>query len=220
MAKTRLNQTHKSEIKRRIKLYILNLFNNDEEFKQLLKDEQKIEEILQEKYNNFTDTTLEIIKYLKACNIYGTADVLNVNYTYYMSTLSINCVQTYNCKFDYEYLKDKCSDFLKPGDCDYHMCMYPQTLMRVWLGKSEVWNNYNTKMEELNNKYSEMQTKMYMIVDNCKYLEDVKEYLPINEVINYINEVLYNCNTFISCITNEDLSLVKDFINNNKKEDN
>lgn len=218
MAKTRLNQTHRSEIKRKIKLYIQNLFNNDEEFKQLLKDEEKIEEILQEKYNYFTNTTPEIINYLKESNVYGSTEVESINYTYYQCRLSINCIQSYCSKFSYEYLKDRCSDFLKPDDYDYSMCMYSGRLMYIWLQQSEIWNNFNSKMVELNNKYSEMQTKMYMIVDNCKYLEDVKEYLPINEVINYINEVLYNCNTFISCITSEDLSLVKDFINNNKKD--
>lgn len=218
MAKTRLNQTHRTEIKRKIKLYIQNLFNNDEEFKQLLKDEEKIEEVLQEKYNYFTNTTLEIIKYLEASNIYGSTEVENINYTYYRCNISIKCVQTYSCKFGYEYLKDKCSDFLKPNDFDYSMCMYPGRLMYLWLHQSEIWDNYNTKMEELNNKYSEMQTKMYMIVDNCKYLEDVKEYLPIDAIINYVNEILYNCNTFISCITSEDLSIVKEFIHNNKKD--
>jgi len=217
MAKTKLNQSHRGEIKRKIKTYIQNLFNNDEEFKQLLKDEENIEKVLQEKYDYFTNTTPEIIKYLKASNIYGTTDVENEHYTYYNCILSINCLQSYNCKYNYDYLKDKCSDFLKPDDCDYSMCMYSGRLMYVWLHQSEIWNNFNTKMVELNNKYSEMQTKMYMIVDNCKYLEDVKEYLPISEIINYINEVLYNCNTFISCITSEDLSTVKDFINNNKK---
>ena len=218
MAKTRLNQSHRTEIKRKIKLYIQNLFNNDEEFKQLLKDEEKIEEILQEKYNYFTNTTPEVIKYLINCNIYDTSDVENTYYTYYQCILSIKCVQTYNSKFSYEYLKDKCSDFLKPNDCDYNMCVYSKTLMNIWLKQSDIWNNFNSKMEDLNNKYSEMQTKMYMIVDNCKYLEDVKEYLPIDAIINYINEVLYNCNTFISCITSEDLSIVKDFINNNKND--
>lgn len=218
MAKTRLNQTHRSEIKRKIKLYIQNLFNDDEEFKQLLKDEEKIEETLQEKYNYFTNTTPEIIKYLKESNVYGSTEVESENYTYYQCRLSINCMQSYCSKFSYDYLKDRCSDFLTPNDCDYSLCMYSGRLMYVWLKQSEIWNNYNTKMEELNDKYSEMQTKMYMIVDNCKYLEDVKEYLPIEEVINYVNEVLYNCNTFISCITSEDLSLVKDFINNNKKD--
>ncbi|MBR3490225.1 MAG: hypothetical protein IKH36_01920 [Bacilli bacterium] len=218
MAKTRLNQSHRNEIKRKIKNYIQNLFNNDEEFKQLLKDEEKIEKVLQEKHDYFTNTTIDITKYLKASNVYGSTDVEDIHYTYYHCILSIECTQTYNCKFSYEYLKDRCSDFLKLDDCDYSMCIYSGRLMHVWLQQSEIWNNFNSKMEELNNKYSEMQTKMYMIVDNCKYLEDVKEYLPIDAIINYINEVLYNCNTFISCITSEDLSLVKDFINNNKKD--
>lgn len=218
MAKTRLNQTHRNEIKRKIKIYIQNLFNDDEEFKQLLKDEEKIEEVLQEKYNYFTNTTSEIINYLKASNIYGTTDVEDINYTYYRCTISINCMQTYSNKFNYDYLKDRCSDFLTPGDCDYSMCIYSGRLMHLWLQETELWNNFNTKMEELNNKYSEMQTKMYMIVDNCKYLEDVKEYLPISVVIQFVNETLYNCNTFISVVTDADINLVKEFINNNKKD--
>lgn len=183
-----------------------------------MKDEEKIERILQEKYNYFTNTTSEIIKYLTDGNVYGSTEVENVCYTYYQCRLSIKCMQSYNCKFGYDYLKDKCSDFLKLGDCDYSLCIYSRRLMYIWLHQSDIWNNFNSKMEKLNNKYSEMQTKMYMIVDNCKYLEDVKEYLPIDTIINYVNEVLYNCNTFISCITSEDLSLVKDFINNNKKD--
>ena len=207
MAKTKLNQSRRNEIKRKITLYIQNLF----------KDEEKIKEVLQERYNYFTNTTPEIIKYLIDSNIYGSIDVENKNYIYYQCILSINCIQSYNSKFSYDYLKDRCSDFLTLNNCDYSMCMYSDRLMYVWLQQSEIWNNFNTKMVELNNKYSEMQTKMYMIVDNCKYIEDVKEYLPISEIIEYINEVLYNCNTFISCITSEDLSIVKDFINNNKK---
>ena len=99
MAKTKLNQSHRGEIKRKIKLYIQNLFNDDEEFKQLLKDEEKIEKILQEKYNYFTNTTPEIIKFLKESYVYGATEVDNVNYTYYQCRLSINCMQSYCCKF-------------------------------------------------------------------------------------------------------------------------
>lgn len=220
MAKTKLNQTKRSEIKRIIKDYIQRTFNNDERFKELVKYEECLETLLQDKFNYFTNTTEEVINYLKSCNCYGQADVLNENYTFYQCNLSIDCLQAYCCKYEFESLKEKCSDFLNIEDCDYSCCIYPNTLMRKWLYNYEGWNNYNTQMCDLNNEYSEMKTKMWMIVDNCKYLEDVKEYIPIEEIISYVNQALYNCNTFISCITNEDLSLVKDFINNNKKEDN
>lgn len=216
MAKTKLNKEKREEIKRIIRVYIHNEFNKDENFIKLKNLLTTFTECAQKEFDRVTNCTEEVKKFLKGTNLYGSCTIYNEHYTFYNQTIEIKAPYSYNVSILQEYIKDKVN-YITDSDCSYDNTITIRRLCEKYLESLDTFNNFEDEMSELNKKYLQMQEKMSVIVDNCKYLEDIKEYLPIDAVNKYVDECLYNCNTFISVVTTEDINLVKDFINRDKK---
>lgn len=216
MAKTKLNQTKRIQIKQIIKDYIQREFNKDEDFIKLKKLLTTFQKCAQDEFDRVTNCTEDVKKFLKGTKLYGSCKVYDQYYTFYEPTIEIQAPYSYNTSILKEYIKDK-TTYLNDSDFSYDYTISVRRLCEKYLESLATFNNFEEEMAELNKKYLQMQEKMSVIVDNCKYLEDIKEYLPIEEVNSYVDECLYNCNTFISVVTSEDINLVKDFINRDKK---
>lgn len=216
MAKIKLNKEKREQIKRIIRIYIQNEFNKDENFIKLKNLLTTFQKCAQDEFDRVTNCTEEVKKFLKGMNLYGSCAVYNEHFTYYSPSIEIKAPYSYNTSILEDYIKDKVA-FLRESDFSYDNTISVHRFCEKYLESLDTFNNFIEEMSELNKKYLQMQEKMSIIVDNCKYLEDVKEYLPIEEVNKYVDECLYNCNTFISVVTTEDINLVKDFINKNKK---
>ena len=212
MAKSKLNNTKRYEIKRIIAQYVKNEFEKDEKFVKFKEKIPYFADLAQKEYNKVAGITKDVKDFLELTNMWGSISAYSTYYSYYQLTIEIQGCYGYNCSFnldklskDYPYLKDT-----------YRSSCSSSSLANSYLQSLEEFNTWLNDFEKLNDEYNAMQNKMNAIVDNCKYLEDVKEFLPINEVIKYVDEALYNCNTFISVVTDADINLVKDFINKNK----
>ena len=216
MAKTKLNKEKRSELKRIIRYYIQKEFNNDEEFIKLKNLLTTFQKCVQDEFDRVTNCTEEVKKFLKGVKLYGSCGVYSEHYTFYSSSIEIQAPYSYNTSILREYIKDK-TTYLTDSCFSYDDTISVSRFCEKYLESLATFNKFKEDLGELNKKYLQMQEKMSIIVDNCKYLEDVKEYLPIDEVNTYVKECLYNCNTFISVMTSEDINLVKDFINKNKK---
>lgn len=216
MAKTKLNKEKRLELKRIIKDYIQRKFNKDEDFIKLKNLLTNFQKCAQDEFDRVTNCTEDIKKFLKGMKLYGSCTVYNEYYSFYNTTIEIQAPYSYNVSILQEYIKDK-TTYLKNFDFGYDDTISIRLLCEKYLQSLASFNKFEEEMAELNKKYLQMQEKMLVIINNCKYLEDVKEYLPIDEVNKYVDECLYNCNTFISVVTSEDINLVKDFINKNKK---
>ena len=216
MAKTKLNKEKREELKRIIRIYIQNEFNKDEDFIKLKDLLTTFQKCAQNEFDRVTNCTEDIKKFLKGMKLYGSCTVYNEYYSFYNPTIEIQAPYSYNVSILYEYIINK-TTYLTADDFSYDDTISVRRLCEKYLESLDTFNKFKEELSELNKKYLQMQEKMSVIVDNCKYLEDVKEYLPIEEVNKYVDECLYNCNTFISIVTAEDINLVKDFINKNKK---
>lgn len=216
MAKTKLNQPKRSELKRIVRMYIQNEFNKDEEFIKLKNLVSTFQKCAQDEFDRVTNCTEDVKKFLKGVKLYGSCAIYSEYFTFYNLSIEIQAPYSYNTSILEEYIKDKVT-YLRESDFSYDNTISVHRLCEKYLKSLDTFNNFIEELSELNKKYLQMQEKMSVIVDNCKYLEDVKEYLPIEEVNKYVDECLYNCNTFISVVTTEDINLVKDFINKNKK---
>lgn len=216
MAKTKLNKEKRSELKRIIRIYIQREFNNDKEFIKLKNLLTNFQKCAQDEFDRVTNCTEEVKKFLKGMKLYGSCTIYSQCYSYYNPYIEIQAPYSYNTSILYEYIKDK-TTYLTDSCFNYDGSISVRRLCEKYLESLPSFNKFTEEISELNKKYLQMQEKMSVIVDNCKYLEDVKEYLPIDEVNKYVDECLYNCNTFISVVTSEDINLVKDFINKNKK---
>lgn len=216
MAKTKLNQPKRSELKRIVRMYIQNEFNKDEEFIKLKNLVSTFQKCAQNEFDRVTNCTEDVKKFLKGVKLYGSCAIYSEYFTFYNLSIEIQAPYSYNTSILEEYIKDKVT-YLRESDFSYDNTISVHKLCEKYLKSLDTFNNFIEELSELNKKYLQMQEKMSVIVDNCKYLEDVKEYLPIEEVNKYVDECLYNCNTFISVVTTEDINLVKDFINKNKK---
>jgi hypothetical protein len=216
MAKTKLNKEKRLELKRIVRDYIQREFNNDEEFIKLKKLLTTFQKCAQDEFDRVTNCTEDVKKFLKGVKLYGSCTVYSEHYTFYSPSIEILAPYSYNVSISFEYIYNNVT-YITANDCNYDNTVSVRKLCEKYLESLATFNNFEEKMAELNKKYLQMQEKMSVIVDNCKYLEDVKEYLPIDEVNKYVDECLYNCNTFISVVTSEDINLVKDFINKNKK---
>lgn len=216
MAKTKLNQPKRSELKRIVRMYIQNEFNKDEEFIKLKNLVSTFQKCAQDEFDRVTNCTEDVKKFLKGVKLYGSCAIYSEYFTFYNLSIEIQAPYSYNTSILEEYIKDKVT-YLRESDFSYDNTISVHKLCEKYLKSLDTFNNFIEELSELNKKYLQMQEKMSVIVDNCKYLEDVKEYLPIEEVNKYVDECLYNCNTFISVVTTEDINLVKDFINKNKK---
>lgn len=216
MAKTKLNQPKRSELKRIVRMYIQNEFNKDEEFIKLKNLVSTFQKCAQNEFDRVTNCTEDVKKFLKGVKLYGSCAIYSEYFTFYNLSIEIQAPYSYNTSILEEYIKDKVT-YLRESDFSYDNTISVHRLCEKYLKSLDTFNNFIEELSELNKKYLQMQEKMSVIVDNCKYLEDVKEYLPIEEVNKYVDECLYNCNTFISVVTTEDINLVKDFINKNKK---
>lgn len=216
MAKTKLNKEKRTQIKQIIKDYIQREFNNDDDFIKLKTLLTNFQECAQNEFDRVTNCTEEVKKFLKGMKLYGSCTVYNEYYSFYNATIEIQAPYSYNVSILYDYIIDKVT-YLTADNFSYDDTISVRRLCGKYLESLATFNNFEEEMSELNKKYLQMQEKMSVIVDNCKYLEDVKEYLPIDDVNKYVDECLYNCNTFISVVTVEDVNLVKDFINRNKK---
>lgn len=216
MAKTKLNKEKRSELKRIIRDYIQREFNNDKDFIKLKNLLTNFQKCAQDEFDRVTNCTEDVKKFLKGMKLYGSCRVYSECFKYYTISIEIQAPYSYNTSILYEYIKDK-TTYLTRADFSYDDTISVHGLCEKYLESLTTFNKFVEEMIELNNKYLQMQEKMSVIIDNCKYLEDVKEYLPIDEVNKYVDECLYNCNTFISVVTSEDINLVKDFINRDKK---
>jgi hypothetical protein len=212
MAKTKLNNTKRYEIKKIINQYIKNEFEKDERFAKFKEKIPYFTDLAQKEYNKVAGITPDVKKFLELTNMWGSISAYSTYYPYYQLNIEIQGCYGYNCSFDldklsedYPYLKD-----------NYRSSCSSSSLANSYLQSLEEFATWLNEFEKLNDEYRNLDTKMDSIVDNCKYLEDVKEFLPINEVIKYVDEALYNCNTFISVVTDADINLVKNFINKNK----
>lgn len=216
MAKTKLNKEKRSELKRIVRMYIQREFNNDKEFIKLKNLLTNFQKCAQDEFDRVTNCTEDVKKFLKGVKLYGSCTVYNEHFYFYDAYIEIQASYSYNTSILHEYIEDK-TTYLTRDDFSYDDTISVRRLCEKYLESLASFNKFTEEMSELNKKYLQMQEKMSVIVDNCKYLEDVKEYLPIDEVNKYVDECLYNCNTFISVVTSEDINLVKDFINKNKK---
>ena len=216
MAKTKLNKEKRSELKRIIRMYIQREFNKDEEFIKLNNLLTNFQKCAQDEFDRVTNCTEDVKKFLKGMKLYGSCSVYIEHYTFYSPSIEVQAPYSYNVSILHEYIKDK-TTYLVNSDFSYDDTISVGRLCEKYLESLPSFNKFTEDLIELNKKYLQMQEKMSVIVDNCKYLEDVKEYLPIDEVNKYVDECLYNSNTFISVVTSEDINLVKDFINKNKK---
>lgn len=216
MAKTKLNQSKRTQIKQIIRVYIQNEFNKDEDFNKLKNLLTSFQNCAQNEFDRVMNCTEEVKKFLKGTKLYGSCTVYNEHFYFYDAYIEIQGPYSYNTSILYDYVKDK-TTYLTNDDFSYDDTISVRRLCEKYLESLASFNNFVEEMTELNKKYLQMQEKMSVIVDNCKYLEDIKEYLPIEEVNKYVDECLYNCNTFISVVTAEDINLVKDFINKSKK---
>lgn len=212
MAKTKINQSKRCEIRSLISDYIRTTFNNDEEYEKLLKKKEEFELLAQNEYNRLFKITDEITEFLQKSHSYGSMEVYNYYGAY--NRLSIDIVGAYSYNFNYnsEDLKDDA-----PYLDSYFSDRSGSRIIQDYLKSLDEFNSWIEDLNTLNDKYSTLQAKMNRIVDNCKFLDDVKEYIPINSVIKYVDETIYNCSTFVSVVTNEDLDMVKNFINSTKK---
>lgn len=216
MAKTKLNKEKRLELKRIVRMYIQREFNKDKDFIKLKNLLTNFQKCAQDEFDRVTNCTEDVKNFLKGMKLYGSCTIYNECYSFYNATMEIQAPYSYNVSILYEYIKDK-TTYLTDNDFSYDNTISIRRFCEKYLESLATFNNFEEEMAELNKKYLQMQEKMSVIVDNCKYLEDVKEYLPIDEVNKYVDECLYNCNTFISVVTSEDINLVKDFINKNKK---
>lgn len=216
MAKTKINKEKRVQIKRIIKDYIQREFNKDEDFIKLKKLLTNFQKCAQAEFDRVTNCTEDVKKFLKGVKLYGSCKIYDQYYNFYNPTIEIQAPYSYNTSILKEYIKDKVT-FLTDNNYSYDDTISVSRFCEKYLQSLATFNNFEEEMAELNKKYLQMQEKMSVIVDNCKYLEDIKEYLPIDEVNKYVDECLYNCNTFISVVTADDINLVKDFINKNKK---
>lgn len=216
MAKTKLNKEKRSELKRIVRMYIQREFNNDEDFIKLKKLLTTFQKCVQDEFDRVTNCTEDVKKFLKGVKLYGSCGIYSESFKYYNVSIEIQAPYSYNTSILYEYIKDK-TTYLTKADFNYDDTISVHRICEKYLESLDTFNNFIEKLSELNKKYLQMQEKMSVIIDNCKYLEDIKEYLPIDKVNKYVDECLYNCNTFISVVTSEDINLVKDFINKNKK---
>lgn len=213
MAKTKLNNTKRYNIKNIIKQYIRNEFEKDERFVEFKKQIQHFTDLAQEEYNRVAGITQDVKDFLQLTSMWGSVDAYSQYFSYYELHMDIDGCYGYNCQFDVDKLKEKCP-YIKN---EYRPTIHSSSLIRSYLESLEEFTKWISDFEDLNGEYNNLYEKMCTIVDNCKYLEDVKEYLPINSVIEFVNEALYSCNTFISVVTDADINLVRDFINKNKK---
>lgn len=216
MVKTKLNKEKRVQIKQIIRDYIQREFNKDEDFIKLKNLLTTFKDCAQKEFDRVTNCTEDVKKFLKGTKLYGSCKIYDQYYKFYTPTIEIQAPYSYNVSIAYEYIKDK-TTYLTINDFSYDYTISVRILCEKYLESLDTFNNFEKEMAELNKKYFQMQEKMSVIIDNCKYLEDVKEYLPIEEVNKYVDECLYNCNTFISVVTAEDINLVKDFINRDKK---
>ena len=216
MAKTKLNKEKRLELKRIIKDYIQREFNKDEDFIKLKNLLTTFQKCAQDEFNRVTNCTEDVKKFLKATKLYGSCTVYSEHYSFYSPSIEILAPYSYNVSISFEYIYNNVT-YITASDCNYDNTVSVRKLCEKYLESLPSFNKFTEDLAELNEKYLQMQEKMSVIIDNCKYLEDVKEYLPIDEVNKYVDECLYNCNTFISVVTSEDINLVKDFINKNKK---
>ena len=212
MAKSKLNNTKRYDIKRIITQYVKNEFEKDERFVKFKEKIPYFADLAQKEYNKVAGITPDVKKFLELTNMWGSISVYSTYYPYYQLTIEIQGCYGYNCSFDLDKLS---KDYLYLKD-NYRSSCSSSSLANAYLTSLEEFKTWLDEFDKLNDEYRNMSTKMDAIVDNCKYLEDVKEFLPINEVIKYVDEALYNCNTFISVVTDADINLVKDFINKNK----
>lgn len=216
MAKTKINQAKRTQIKRIIKDYIQREFNKDKDFIKLKNLLITFQNCAQNEFDRVTNCTEDVKKFLKGMKLYGSCEVYSEYFSFYNACINIQAPYSYNTSITNEYIKDK-TTYITDSDFSYDNTISIKRLCKKYLESLATFIKFLEEMTELNNKYLQMQEKMSVIVDNCKYLEDVKEYLPIEEVNKYVDECLYNCNTFISVVTADDINLVKDFINKNKK---
>lgn len=216
MAKTKINQAKRAQIKKIIKDYIQREFNKDKDFIKLKNLLITFQNCAQNEFDRVTNCTEDVKKFLKGMKLYGSCEVYSEYFSFYNVCINIQAPYSYNTSITNEYIKNK-TTYITDSDFSYDNTISIKRLSKKYLESLATFIKFLEEMTELNNKYLQMQEKMSVIVDNCKYLEDVKEYLPIEEVNKYVDECLYNCNTFISVVTADDINLVKDFINKNKK---
>lgn len=213
MAKTKLNNQKRDDIKRLIKNYISNVFDNDERLKKIQEKEKYFINLAQNEYNRVLNVTNDVINFLTSANLYGSIDVYNLYLQFYEMHLTIQGLYSYNGNFNEEELAPRCKylENVYSGST-----ISGKRLIEKYLKSLDGFEDFINDLTDLNDEYIQMLNKMRVIVDNCKYLEDIKEYIPIESVVAYVNQAIYNCNTFISVVTDEDLNTIKNFINNNK----
>ena len=212
MAKTKLNNNRRYEIKKIINQYIRNEFEKDKRFTDFKEKISYFVDLTQKEYDKVVNMTQDVKDFLQLAGMYGSVDAYTKYFSYYQLNMDIQGCYGYNCLFDLAKLGEKYS-YLK----DYYKTSSNSSgIAHAYLESLEEFNDWIKNFEDLNEEYEKLYSKMCVIVDNCKYMEDIKEILPINEVIKYVNETLYNCNTFISVVTDADVSLVQDFINKSK----
>lgn len=73
------------------------------------------------------------------------------------------------------------------------------------------------KYKELKKQYRDIVSKFSAVVTNIKYAEDLLDVINIPDVKSYIENYLKTKNTAISCINQETIDFVKNYLSTNKK---
>lgn len=223
MAKKVLNKTQKQEILNICRKIILenNPELNDREIVNKLKDEfiEKLQKFVDEKFNypkevkDFADK----YKLWSDCHFWIRCYAISFLDGKYLieDDLKVKAIQgilVYNFDIENPFVSnDTLSPYEKMGNL-YDVCR--QAIKQFNQNVEKVSNNLKEQYEEIFKNFKN-------VVFSLKYVEDVANYFDHKEIQEYCEKLLNSQCTTLSCICNENIDFVKNYLQAvNKKVDN
>lgn len=223
MAKKLLNKTHKQEILNICKKIILenNPELNDREVINKLRNEfkEKLQKFVDEKFNYPKEVKDFADKYHLWCDNYfwfkGYGESFIDNKTLTEGPITIKALNGSLCfNFDIEnpFVSNDTLPTYNKMENLYDVCQ--QANKQCVENIEKIGNNLKEQFEEIFKNFKN-------IVYSLKYVEDVANYFDNKEIQEYCEKLLNSQCTTLSCICNENIDFVKNYLQAvNKKVDN
>lgn len=141
---------------------------------------------------------------------------INKNVQYLTLTNNIKSFYTYNMPNDFLYLfEDKKDTYeyekIKEKSYNNDLCSCYKEIYRDLFV-----NDFVLKYKDLKKQYRDILSKFESIVFSSKYAVDLLEVINIPEVKTYIENQLKSECTALSCVSQETIDFVKEYLNNDK----
>lgn len=206
MAKHRINKMHKAEIKHIINNYLTKKYEEDERYKKIQKSIKYFENLCEEEQKRLTGITDETIEVLKKFNIWCSKDVAKLmNFSRGTFEIDVRTVDTWHDVSEELYKSPYA------GEYPYRCCSMTILLYR-YLDSLEEFNEFKKEVDEFYSDYSKALTAFYNYIDSSRTLEEVKNYITIKAVGDYIDQAMYQCSTNVLVLNDDDKKLMEKFM--------